>query len=132
MTGRERQVRTILWFSILVIASACTGNQPSAREVAESQPVRVGSILLADEPITKVQPVLPPEAAARGIVGPVLLEIRISETGDVSVIGVVRGHSLLDELAKSAVIQWKYRPVVINGSAVPIITVVAVSFVARD
>ena len=63
--GRERQVRIALWFSILVIASACAGNQRRARDVAESQPVRVGSILHGDEPVTKVQPLLPTEAAAR-------------------------------------------------------------------
>lgn len=129
---RERQTRTGLWGSILVVASGCAVTHRHAPEVAENRPVKVGSILHGDEPVTKVQPVLPPEATARGIVGPVVLEIRISETGDVSVISVVRGHALLDELATSAVVQWKYRPVVINESAVPVIKVVAVSFVARD
>ena len=77
-------------------------------------------------------PLLPPEAVARGIAGPVLLEIRIGESGDVSVLGVVRGHPLLDSIAKEAVIQWRYRPVVIHGRPVPIIQVVAVSFLAPD
>jgi TonB family protein len=95
-------------------------------------PVRVGSILHGEEPLTKVLPALPAEAAARGVLGPVLLEIRITETGDVSVLDVIRGHPLLDELAKTAVEQWKYRPVVINGRPVPTIKVVTVSFVATD
>ncbi len=100
--------------------------------VAEGRPVRVGSLVHGEEPITKVQPTLPPEAAARGVVGPVLVEIRIAETGDVSVLRVLRGHPLLDEPAKTAVSQWKYRPVVLDGRAVPIIKVVAVSFLAPD
>ena len=132
MIKRERQMRIGLSFSILVIASGCAVNHRHAPEVAESRPVRVGSILHGDEPVTKVEPTLPSEAAARGVVGPVLVEIRIAETGDVSVLSVVRGHPLLNEIAKDAVSQWKYRPVVINGSVVPIIKVVTVTFVGSE
>ena len=111
------------------MSSGCAVNHRHVPDVAESRPVSVGSILHGDEPVTKVEPTLPSEAAARGVVGPVLVEIRIAETGDVSVLCVLRGHPLLDEIAKDAVSQWKYRPVVINGSFVPIIKVVAVTFV---
>ena len=79
-----------------------------------------------------MQAILPPEAVSRGIVGAVLLEIRIDESGAVSVLGVVRGHPLLDSLAKDAVIQWRYPPIVVNGQTVAIIKVVAVSFVAPE
>ncbi len=57
-----------------------------------------------------------------------MVEVLIAETGDVSVLSVVRGHPLLDELAKSAVRQWKYRPVVVDCRVVPIIQIVAVPF----
>jgi TonB family protein len=92
---------------------------------------RVGSVIHGDEPVTKPLPRLPGEAAAQGVVGPVVLEIRIAETGVVSVVQVVRGHPLLNELAKNTVGNWKYRPVLIEGRAVPIIKVVTVPFVAR-
>ena len=128
----DHQMRITLWLSIVVLASACAANDWRAQSAADGQSARVGSILHGDEPVKKVQPLLPPEAASLGIVGPVLLEIRIGESGDVSVLGVVRGHPLLDSIAKEAVIQWKYRPVVINGRTVPIIKVVAVSFLAPD
>jgi protein TonB len=61
-----------------------------------------------------------------------MVEILVAETGDVSVLSVVRGHPLLDELAKNAVSQWKYRPVVLNGRVVPVILIVAVPFVASE
>ena len=124
---RDHQMRvTVL---LLILTSACAATQ-RARSVDHGQPARVGSTLHGDEPVKTVQPILPPEAVSRRVVGPVLLEIRIDESGAVSVLGVVRGHPLLDSLAKDAVIQWRYRPTVVNGQSVPIIKVVAVSFVA--
>jgi len=61
-----------------------------------------------------------------------LVEILVTETGDVSVLSVVRGHPLLDELAKKAASQWKYRPLVLDGRVVPIICIVAVPFLASE
>jgi periplasmic protein TonB len=116
---------------LLILTSACAANTQRARSVDHGQPARVGSNLHGDEPVKTVQPILPPEVVSRGVVGPVLLEIRIDESGAVSVLGVVRGHPLFDSLAKDAVVQWRYRPTVLNGQSVPIIKVVAVSFVAH-
>jgi len=90
---------------------------------------RVGSVILRPEPTTVVQPALPEAARAEGILGPVLAEVRISEEGDVSVLSVVRGHPMLDDLAKTAAEQWEYRPTVLDGRAIPIIAIAVVSFV---
>jgi len=95
-------------------------------------PVKVGSILLNIEPTTMIRPTLPVAAAAQGISGPVMLEIRIAETGDASVLSVVRGDPLLNELAKEAVGQWKYRPVVVDGRVIPVVKVVAVPFLGSE
>jgi len=95
---RDHQMRvTVL---LLILTSARAANTQRARSVDHGQPARVGSTLHGDEPLKTVQPILPPEAVSRGIVGPVLLEIRIDESGAVSVLGVVRGHPLLDSPAK--------------------------------
>lgn len=131
MIAREFQMCRGLWFFGLMVSAACAGRAcdgPRAPSIPAGQ-VRVGSILHGDEPVRMIRPTLPSEAEARGVAGPVVVEIRIAETGDVSVLRVLRGHPLLDELAKTAVSQWKYRPVVINGRAVPIIKVVVVPFV---
>ena len=129
--ARRLKMRAGVWLWVLVIASVCAADDRQASGVAQRQPARVGSSIHGDEPVTKVQPTLPPEALARGVVGPVVLEIRISKTGNVSVLGVLRGHPLLDERAKAAVRRWKYRPAIVNGRVVPIIKVVAVSFVTH-
>jgi TonB family protein len=123
-------MRRGFWFVALIVLASCgrsTSGRPRA-QASSGPPVRVGSILLDIEPVTMVRPTLPAEAAGHGVTGPVILEIRIAETGDVSVLSVVRGHPLLNELAKDAVSHWKYRPVVINGQVVPVIKVAAVPF----
>jgi TonB family protein len=132
MIAREFQMCRGLWFFALIVSTACAGRAsdgPRAPSIPAGRQVKVGSILHGDEPVRMTRPTLPSEAQARGVAGPVVVEIRIAETGDVSVLRVLRGHPLLDELAKTAVSQWKYRPVVIDGRAVPIIKVVAVPFV---
>lgn len=131
----ERQMRRSVWFWALILLACCSGraSPPPHVPVPPASPVRVGSIILSPQLPTKmIRPTLPPEAAARGIAGPVMVEILVAETGDVSVLSVVRGHPLLDELAKNAVSQWKYRPVVLNGRVVPVILIVAVPFVASE
>lgn len=99
------------------------------RFTARKRPVRVGSVILSLEPSSRVEPVLPDEAAQAGVSGNVVLEIDIDQHGDVSVRDVLRGHPLLHEAARRAVMQWKDEPVELDGiGVVPVIAVVTVSF----
>lgn len=75
-----------------------------------------------------VQPELPAAAAARGVTGPVILEVWIDEKGNVSVMNVLRGDPLLNEAAKAAVVLWKYEPYIFSGRPIPTIKNVAVTF----
>ncbi len=123
------EVHTLMsryFFSItLIVLSSCGGKTSG---VAIEPAVRVSSTLLSIEPITMIRPMLPTEATRQGVLGPVILEVRIDEKGDVSVLSVLRGDPLLNELAQKAVSQWKYDPVVLNGQVISVVKVVAVSF----
>jgi len=120
-----------LWVVLVVLLLAsCVAKSPQSA-VAGTQ-ARVGSVILHLEPTSVVRPTLPEEARGQGIVGPVLVEVRISEKGDVSVLSVVRGHPLLNDLAKAAVGQWKYPPTVFEGRAIPVIAIAVVSFVLKN
>ena len=118
-------MRVWIGLSILLLAS-CGAKSPVPASVGTQ--ARVGSVIRDLKPTKVVRPSLPEAARAQGIVGPVLVEVRISETGDVSVLSVVRGHPLLDDLAKAAVVQWKYRPTVFEGRTIPVIAIATVSF----
>ena len=70
-------------------------------------------------PIVKVSPVYPNRAQTRGIEGYVLLEFTVDETGAVRNPRVVESSSpIFDRSALNAVLRFKYKPRVINGSAV--------------
>lgn len=95
-----------LWVGlVLLLLVSCAAKSPQSADAGTR--ARVGSVILNLEPISVVRPALPDEARGQGIVGPVLIEVRISEGGDVSVLNEVRGHPLLNDLAKVAVGQWK-------------------------
>ena len=73
-------------------------------------------------------PVYPARAQAASIQGVVEFTILIGTTGDVESMQLVRGHPLLIQAAKDAVMQWKYRPTLLNGQPVRVMTNVVVQF----
>lgn len=84
----------------------------------------VATALVAD----KVQPEYPAEAREQHIQGSVLLQVIISEEGNVENLQLISGHPLLAAAAIDAVKQWKYRPYLLNGQPVEVQTQVLVNF----
>jgi protein TonB len=78
--------------------------------------------------IVKVQPVYPPLAKQARIQGVVILEAIIGKDGAVSEVKVISGHPLLQQAAIDAVSQWKYKPTLLNGEPVEVVTTVTVNF----
>src|SRR5688572_22388765 len=113
-----------------ILCSACMDVTPPAFPDRPELPasVRVGIGDLAVRPISQVRPRLPDEARRRGISGPAVLEIRIGETGDVSVLRALRGDPLLVEAAVDAVRRWQYEPVSFEGRLIPLVVTVLVDF----
>lgn len=60
--------------------------------------------------------------------GVVILEVGIDTEGNVRCPCVIRGHPLFNGYAWEAVIQWKYRPYLINGKPSPVRFLVEVDF----
>ncbi len=58
----------------------------------------------------KVDPVIPAEAGAAGVSGPVVIEVYLSRYGHLSKAWVVEGDPLLREAALAALRQWSFRP----------------------
>lgn len=78
--------------------------------------------------IEKIDPVYPPTAIQDNIQGMVRLEVQILPGGDVENVRLISGDPLLAEAATDAVKQWKYRPYVIDGNAVTVITTARLTF----
>ena len=78
--------------------------------------------------VTKVTPVYPPLAKQARIQGIVSLMAFIGADGTVKNLSVVSGHPLLVQAAIDAVKQWVYKPTLLNGAAVPVMTAIEVNF----
>jgi periplasmic protein TonB len=76
--------------------------------------------------IHSVQPKYPAGSAAAE--GTVVLKAMVDESGKVTDAKVVEGNPTLVEAAVSAVKQWKYRPYLRDGKAIPFQTVVLIDF----
>jgi protein TonB len=92
------------------------------------EPVRVGGNVQESKILRRIEPVYPELAKRARVEAMVLLNVEVDEEGNVSKVTVIRGHPLLDQAAKDAVMQWKYSPTLLNGEPVPVIATVTVIF----
>jgi TonB family protein len=93
--------------------------------------VHVASTLSSSEPIVKTTPTLPAAAKRAGVIGPVVLEITVDRSGNVTVGRVLHGDPLLNAAAEDAVRQWKYQPVLVAGRPASVVLSVSVAFKDR-
>lgn len=70
-------------------------------------------------------PPLAKEARAQGVI---LLSLTIAEDGSVKHVQVVSGHAFLAAAATDAIKRWVYRPTLVNGKPVEVVTTVEVDF----
>ena len=75
-----------------------------------------------------VKPTYPREAAEKNTGGVVELTVSIDEQGVPTQVRVKSGDATLAQAAVDAVRQWRWRPLKLNGTAVPVETVVSVNF----
>lgn len=92
------------------------------------KPVRVGGAVAQANLISKADPVYPPEAKQNAIQGTVRLEITIDKEGHVSQLSVADGPAELVQSAVDAVRQWVYRPTLLNGAPVTVLTTVDINY----
>jgi protein TonB len=90
--------------------------------------IRVGGAVQQANLIAQPKPVYPPLARQARIQGTVKLEAVISKEGTIENLTVVSGHPLLIQAALDAVKQWKYKPTMLNGVPVEVVTTVDVNF----
>lgn len=93
-----------------------------------TQVIRVGGNVQAANVIRKITPAYPAEAKGNHIQGVVRLGVRIDKDGHVSDVTVLSGDPALTYAAVEAVKQWLYRPTLLNGLPVEVLTEVNVNF----
>ena len=92
------------------------------------KPILVGGRVQAARLLQRVVPSYPLEALEQNISGEVLLNAIIGVDGAVKDLRLIEGHPLLAPAAIEAVSQWRYKPTMLNGAKVEVITEVVVNF----
>jgi protein TonB len=74
------------------------------------------------------KPPYPPLAKAARVQGTVRIQAIIAPDGNIGSLQVIGGPPLLVLAAKDAVSRWRYRPTLLSGKAVEVITEIDVNF----
>ena len=90
--------------------------------------IRVGGNVQEANLVTKVDAVYPPLAAQARISGVVRFSVIINKDGTVQNVQLISGHPLLVPPARDAVGKYVYRPTLLNGEPVEVVTTVDVAF----
>jgi TonB family protein len=98
---------------------------------ADDAPKVAGTDVPAPKRTKLVLPEYPPEAAAKGIRGIVILELVIDPTGHVASAEVTRSVPGLDEAALAAVRKWEYEPTKVDGKLVSVRLTVPITFAMK-
>lgn len=101
---------------------------PVKVEAPKVQRIRVGGNVQQANLIRKVTPNYPPLAKQARIQGTVRFTAIIGKDGSIQNLQLVSGHPLLVPAAQDAVKQWLYRPTLLNGEPVEVITQIDVNF----
>lgn len=90
--------------------------------------IRVGGNVQAANIIQKTQPIYPADAKAQRIQGQVKFNVVIGKDGTVQSITLLSGEPVLAAAAKEAVRKWVYKPTLLNGDPVEVVTTIDVNF----
>ena len=78
--------------------------------------------------INQIKPVYPMLARQARIYGTVRLQAIIATDGTIKELQVISGHPLLIQAARDAVLQWRYKPTLLNGEPYEVITFIDIVF----
>jgi TonB family protein len=111
-------------------AGAAKETQIATTLEAQSPPrqVRVGGAVMAKGLIHHPKPAYPRPAQKAGIQGTVRLEVVIARDGKVRVMKLLSGPPALAQAAMKAVAKWRYRPSLLSGEPIEVVTEADVNF----
>jgi TonB family protein len=122
-------------YAVLWIMLRSEGAAPPSTAAAAPAPrvYRLGAGVSTPVPISRTPPEYTEEARKAKWQGAVLLQVTVNETGVPQDIQVVRPLGMgLDQKAIEAVQQWRFKPALLNGNAVPVTATIEVNFRIAD
>lgn len=88
-----------------------------------------GGKVAAAQLVYRKEPAYPTAARQMGVHGEVVLEATIGTDGRVRAVRIISGHPLLVQAAREAVMQWRYRPTLLDGQPVENKSQISLNFI---
>ncbi len=82
--------------------------------------------------VHKVQPIYPPEARRMHVQGSVVIDAKVTTSGQVEELKLVSGDPLLASAAMDAVRKWRYTPYLLNGKPIAKEARITISFMTAQ
>lgn len=117
-----KHMAVVLAVFVTLLSALASGRQAPAQKIRVSQGVLEGSIL------HKVDPQYPQEAKDNRVQGDVVLRILIDKQGNVIKAKPMSGTPSLTGAAVDAMMQWKFKPYLLNGEPVQVESVFTIRF----
>ena len=114
--------------AVLVLITAAVSAGSLFATPAPQQTVRVGGDIKPPVKVKGEPPVYPAAAKLAHIQGVVILEATIGTDGKVKDVKVIRSVKLLDDAAMTTVRSWEFKPTIVGGQAVQVITTIPINF----
>ena len=141
-TGRQLQSKRDLFPQLRVFGSVDTGTASESSDASPGKPtctsaeesfdspefVRVPSEQLYAKAKERPLPPYPPIARAAHVESTVVVEILVSQAGDVICARSLSGHLLLRWAAVATVLKWKFEPIETAGNPAKVVGTVAINF----
>jgi TonB family protein len=90
--------------------------------------IRVAGNVQTANLIRKTEPQYPDDARNAGITGEVSMSATIGRDGTIQNLELISGHPRLVQAALQAAETWVYRPTLLNGAPVEVVTTITISF----
>jgi TonB family protein len=130
--GLER--RTLLRFGLPAPDPDLSVASPASLATSQSVMPAAGDTPVLEEAearkllVQSLAPAYPPIARAAHVSGDVVLSLFVLKSGDVKDLNVLSGPALLQQTAKDAVGQWRFRPYIVQGMPTDFKTDITIHF----
>jgi protein TonB len=115
------------WLLVPVLTAALF-HVPAGAQESQPKRMRVGGDVQQAKLVKDIRPIYPALARRARIEGTVKLQAVIGKDGSVDQVEVLSGHPVLAQAAQEAVKQWKYKPTLLNGEPMEVITTIEMVF----
>ena len=121
-------IGAVIWWQWQTGWKKLEGQIPFINSENNQPPLVVSSEIMQARLTHKVDPVYPEQARLANVQGVVVLRVVVGRDGSVVQINPLSGNDKLAQAAIAAVRWWKFDPYQVNGTAIPIETLVSVVF----